>query len=175
MVPKITIHEAWYHKVSRSADQQIGRSADQQISRPTIMISEAWYQADQQISRSADQQTSNSADQQLSRSADQQISRSADQRISRSADRQISGSADQQISRSADQQISRSADQQTKNHDFCSMVPKIMIHEAWYHKVISFFRARGHLALLETFPSAVGNPNNRSFWHPKSIENSFAK
>ena len=60
-------------------------------------------------------------------------------------------------------------------NDSCIMVPKIMIHEAWYHKVISFFRARGHPALMEPFPWFGGNPKNRSFWHPKSIENAFGK
>ena len=57
------------------------------------------------------------------------------------------------------------------------MVSKIMIHEAWYHKVISFFRARGHPLQLEAFlgwgvtpkithfctknRSKIPSPNNR--------------
>ena len=36
------------------------------------------------------------------------------------------------------------------------MTPKIMIHEAWYHKVISFFAREANCSCLNDFPGSQG-------------------
>ena len=91
-------------------------------------------QATKQPSNKATTQQSNKATKQQSNKATKQQSNQATKQQSNKATKQQSDKATKQKnnSRSADQHLSRSVDQQTKNQDFCSMVPKFMIHAAWY-------------------------------------------